>query len=798
MAADTAPDWALFPWDDLARDCRADHRIRFYVDNEYAHAENARQLVDWQTVLSKSNRDRAFTDATSLESYAKFAARANLSAQSAARITDLTASLRWVVLRRILLARVTIVLVLLLLLLAFAQRQYLVFAGQVAAIVIAPAAGLIFRGAQENRSYRGFALGGLLAAAGLAVLVAPLVRGMRFPYPSWILALVFIGVTAGLALNYARWPALRELKTTLLLPGYFGLVKRAEEARQAWLRDAVEEAVIPELIHTINRLLAPDQERLLFVPDTLGLRARYQAGSQVPTRAKNRAMDALRRSDGASIAVSGPRGCGKTTMLNQLCKTDSRFSVVVSAPTRYAPKEFLIELFQRLCTKYITECGFVVERERARNAGRRLLDFSSSGRGSIVRLALAAISLVLLICDLFVWTAFNRLDRLGGLPLSLWSDKRVFIAVVLSLLVIVMIPSPAWRKLRQREPELVAQARRHLAQLQAEQTATIQVGGALPVMQAAFSRSVALKTLPWSMPELVGHLCQFIEAVTVAERARDRTVLICIDEIDRIGSAKEATQFLSEIKAIFGAAQCYFIVAIAEEFGTAFSRRAIVGRSVADNAFDEIISLEPMSFDMSRQLLQRRVPGFTDSFVWLALVLSGGMPRELIRVARRLVEITMEFEYKLLLPEFVERLVREEVYEAIVSTRSQIAQLPPGRDRGLVLDRLRQLALDFEPNDKPGGFPAALARVADLQSALQDTPAADEAPLRDAVTRLAAFIQLDITTYDAFHEHYSEPAAVYLPLAVARRELGVSAESCQAAVERIRCSLGLGHAARQA
>ncbi len=56
----------------------------------------------------------------------------------------------------------------------------------------------------------------------------------------------------------------------------------------------------------------------------------------------------------------------------------------------------------------------------------------------------------------------------------------------------------------------------------------------------------------------------------------------------------------------------------------------------------------------------------------------------------------------------------------------------------------------------------------------------------------------EVATYDAFHEHYSEPAAVYVPLAVARRELGVSAESCQAAVERIRCSLGLGHAARQA
>ena len=148
---------------------------------------------------------------------------------------------------------------------------------------------------------------------------------------------------------------------------------------------------------------------------------------------------------------------------------------------------------------------------------------------------------------------------------------------------------------------------------------------------------VAQRSLPWTMPELVAHLEDFLAQIALTEdRERHRKVMIYIDEVDRIGSADEATKFLSEIKAIFGVPHCYFVVAVAEELGLSFSRRGLNGRSVADNAFDEIISLEPMSLELSRELLTRRVPGFTEAFVRLSFVLSGGLPRDLIRVARRL------------------------------------------------------------------------------------------------------------------------------------------------------------------
>src|SRR6266581_3561553 len=113
----------------------------------------------------------------------------------------------------------------------------------------------------------------------------------------------------------------------------------------------------------------------------------------------------------------------------------------------------------------------------------------------------------------------------------------------------------------------------------------------------------------------VAHLEEFITEIAKTEdRERGRKVLICVDEVDRIGSADEASKFLSEIKAIFGVPNCYFLVAIAEELGLSLSSGGISTRSVVDNAFDEIISLEPMSFESCQDLLTRRVPGFTESF----------------------------------------------------------------------------------------------------------------------------------------------------------------------------------------
>lgn len=785
----------------LATSCKSDKRISFFVDRESSDGKTVRQLADWPRVVAESDQDRVFADSTSLESYAQYAKLAYSFTLASTEMDDLTDGFSWIALRRFLTTRPVEVLIAGLLVLLFVLPDHLTSVGQILAVPLAPASGLTWRGGRNSHSLPQLVLAFVLAATGVAALVTPLVFRSPYPYLSSILVLAFLGVALILGMDHSRRPQLLNLKIILLRPEYLARYKDAFEARRAWLLDARENAVMPELVQTINRLLGPEQEKRLIVRDTRGLRAVYHPESQVPTRAARRTEDALQRSEGASIALSGPRGCGKTNLLKVLCAYNFRFSVLVSAPTQYAPKEFLIELFQELCRQYLKDQKIPIEGDGAPTKGGTFIRLLRSKPIRFLRIAISFALLGLLVW-LVVQASNRQIGQFSELPMTFWTDKRIFSAFILVVLSLLIFPKKGWQFLaRSHETDLVQQARGYLQRLQAEQTATLQIGGTLPVMQAAVSRAIASRSLPWTMPELVAHLQRFLAEVAQAMERENRTVLICIDEVDRIGSADEAAKFLSEIKAIFGVPNCYFVVTVAEELGVSFSSRGIAARSVADNAFDEVISLEPMSLDLCREILTRRVPGFTDSFVRLSLVLSGGLPRDLIRAARRLVEIAIESDYELRLPEFAQRIVREEIHEAAIATRSQIAQISPDQEWGPILDRLRQRTEDITPNAKPADLLTALRDIARLPDAFPAARAAETSPVMDALNKLATLALLGLTICDVFSDDCFDIASRHYPtadtpgsfaeLAAARRELSISAESCRAAVVRIRLSLSL-------
>jgi len=61
---------------------------------------------------------------------------------------------------------------------------------------------------------------------------------------------------------------------------------------------------------------------------------------------------------GGSIGVSGPRGAGKTTLLQHFCSPEyaardkapaAPIRVLLSAPVRYDPREFVLHLFASVC-----------------------------------------------------------------------------------------------------------------------------------------------------------------------------------------------------------------------------------------------------------------------------------------------------------------------------------------------------------------------------------------------------------------------------------------------------------------
>jgi hypothetical protein len=605
-----------------------------------------------------------------------------------------------------------------------------------------------------------------------------------------ILVVAFLMLASVFAVDHARRPRLRDVKSLLVLRKGYGLERQATAARARWLDEARDKAVSHELTQAVNRLLAPEHETSLLVRNATGLRAIYHHGSQVSTLASQRLDGALERSDGASIGVAGPRGSGKSNLLAELCRSDLRLSVLVSAPTQYAPREFLLQLFQELCTTYIRDQGG--SDDWARGRARAVWLFARDNATPLLRLTAIVPLAGLLAWDLASHTAARDVDRL---PAALWVDRTALYAVALCALIMLAVP----KRLRfgWREAKLITRARGYLTELRFEQTITSDVQATVSILQA--SRSKAIKTLPWTMPEVVSRLRDFLAEIAEAEaHGKRRRVLVCIDEVDRIGSAEDATRFLSEVKAIFGAPHCSFVVAIADELGVQLSGRAISGRPLSDNAFDEIISIEPMTFAMCRDLLSRRVLGFTESFVWLSLVLSGGLPRDVIRVARRLAEMTIESGYQLRLSGCAQQLVREEVCEAAAPSRGRLAELLPGGTWGAALDQLRSQMKAFEPGGTPGDSRVSLRQLAEAAKGVPDTASLED---RLLAGRLGTLALLGLTICEAFSEEVftikdlrdpsKETSGHYEDLAVARRELAVSAESCRQAVEQVRKGLKL-------
>jgi hypothetical protein len=233
--------------------------------------------------------------------------------------------------------------------------------------------------------------------------------------------------------------------------------------------------------------------------------------------------------------------------------------------------------------------------------------------------------------------------------------------------------------------------------------------------------------------------------------------------------------------------------------GSLFARRAIAGRSVFENAFDEIVSLESLTLAEAQELLQRRVLGLTAPFVYLAYILSGGLPRELIRVTRRLIDANQETGYSLRLSELTTVLVREEIHAAINGTRSQMASLALDTDWGRTFDRLLTAMIALRANTDTNSIDKILANLAEFKPT---DLSAKEIPL-NVVARKAV---VDLTTYSFFSlnvlrafAHFdiaivrAEPAdsqASYERLATARRELSVSPQSSREILTRFQTTLG--------
>ncbi|MET8758297.1 hypothetical protein [Lentzea sp. NPDC004782] len=417
--------------------------------------------------------------------------------------------------------------------------------------------------ALSSAGYAGKAVARWWALAGF---IAGAYDFLAFGEPVWKQVLFLV-----LVLNMAR-----QMQAVLrtVLPARRAMAKLAavEPALAEWRAAVLNDGVLPVLraerasrqVVLGNELAFTDSHRLLKGGSMVGhqpVRAGWELAALVDTL------------DAGSLALAGPRGAGKTSVLRAFCQGAYRkpdqpadLTVLVAAPVDYVPREFVLHLYARACQAVLAHLRNVDE-QVVKRAGRR----------------------------------------------DWWWE------------------SPTGPVLLARSAQ---QGLRDIAYVQThsgESSGKIGFRG----VEMAFKRGVSLTGRPATFPEVVDDFRQFVRAA--AKALAPARVVIAIDEMDRIGAGEPARRFLNEIKAIFDVPGCYYLMSVSTEAQHDFELAGSGLRSVFDSSFDEVVRVDYLDFDLARALISRSVEGLPESFVALAYAFSGGLARQLTRSARAIV-----------------------------------------------------------------------------------------------------------------------------------------------------------------
>ena len=214
---------------------------------------------------------------------------------------------------------------------------------------------------------------------------------------------------------------------------------------------------------------------------------------------------------------------------------------------------------------------------------------------------------------------------------------------------------------------LAADAEARLKRLHFQRTDSRSQGGAIvgPLgtgLSVGTTQQFVEQTM--TLPELIDDYRDFVERVVAAleqdwrdqrqqqeqqkRKNRQRTqpftdladaadairLVIGIDAIDQIDDPREACKFLNDLSSVFGTPRCVYLVSVSPDALAAADPRMVPLKTSSGGIFDEMVWVDPLSLSDACELLDRRVTGFPAGFIALAYVLSGGLPRELLRIGR--------------------------------------------------------------------------------------------------------------------------------------------------------------------
>ncbi|MFI6031846.1 AAA family ATPase [Amycolatopsis magusensis] len=445
----------------------------------------------------------------------------------------------------------------------------------------------------------------------------------------------------------------------------------------------------------VNRHLDAEFDSVLTVSHAPGLRDARSFRFVIDTASLRYGADQIRQFDSGAVIITGPRGMGKSALIRHILeeqKNDSPIpeGIFVSVPSLYDARDFILHLHAECCRAVLKH--FQPQLRCARTKIAKIIVGGACITADVELITLG-----------FLGNQFPSVDLL---TYSAW-------LVSIGLLVTAASAISAWlnygglKRERGRIRRLVRSARTDLQRVRFLRTYTAGWSGKIATggSDITLTRTRQVTEQSRSFPEVVSDFRAFVRRMT----PKGNRLIIAIDDLDKIGDVERTSQFVADVGAILDLPRCVYVTTLSSDAMVAFGRRFSTTKTNIDGAFDLAIDMRPLSLSESSDALAARIVGLSREFRLLAHLMSTGRPRELVRVARKLIDYGRTSSEDVGISEGAQMLTRDLAEENLraaslatleaseidtLTFRRALNSANPGGDIDLFEDMLRRWACD--------------------------------------------------------------------------------------------------------
>lgn len=333
----------------------------------------------------------------------------------------------------------------------------------------------------------------------------------------------------------------------------------------------------------------------------------------------------LRGSGAGSYGLSGPRGAGKTWMMERALERtdeDGGLGIWFPSPSEYEPTAFIAALSDVVAARY--EAYYDSRTGHSTKAARSRFRLYYGAGGLLAYLSIGALILTNLGGSSSIFSRFLTLSNsllilfaLGGVVLAFYATRRY------------RDDREGLGRVRREAEDLRRQVRYAVSATESDE---VGISGAYAGIGAGLKRARERQLVerPATLSSLIHNFRAFVRMIATE---LDGRVVIAVDELDKMSDAARVAQLLRDIKGIFEIPGACFLVSLSDEAARALELGAVRARNEFNSSFYTVISLPPLPPRDCVSLLHLRDPSF-DPDCGLAIgILTGGISRELVRVA---------------------------------------------------------------------------------------------------------------------------------------------------------------------